>query len=264
MAQHTALNALIGFLVGIAGGLIGLGRAELRLPWLVGSVRITPHEAVPANLAISLLTIFAAVPTRLLALPHVSLAPFLAETLAIALGAVVAAWVGAGWLKRLSGAVLGRLIFVLLIVLGVGMVAEAWIELASTGLLPHSPTVRLAAGLLFGLLIGATSSVMGVAGGEVIIPTLVFGYGAAIKTAGSLSMMISLPTVVIGIMRHARARAFADRSVLAGVVVPMGMGSALGAIAGGTLSAYVAGGLIKAALGLLLIWSAWKVFAKRG
>jgi uncharacterized membrane protein YfcA len=49
------LNALVGFVVGVAGGLIGLGGAELRLPYLVGMLRLTPHQAVPINLAVSLL-----------------------------------------------------------------------------------------------------------------------------------------------------------------------------------------------------------------
>jgi len=70
MVGRITLNALVG----IAGGLIGLGGAELRLPYLVGVLGLTPHRAVPVNLAISLLTILAAVPTRLLALPAVNLA----------------------------------------------------------------------------------------------------------------------------------------------------------------------------------------------
>lgn len=32
-----ALNAFVGLVVGFAGGLIGLGGAELRLPFLVGT-----------------------------------------------------------------------------------------------------------------------------------------------------------------------------------------------------------------------------------
>lgn len=262
MVNRSALNAFVGFLVGIAGGLIGLGGAELRLPYLVGVLRMTAHQAVPVNLAISLLTILAAVPTRLIALPGLDLAPFIAETAAIAVGAVIAAWIGAGWLKKLSAVSLGRLIFVLLVVLGLGLLVEGFLTFASVGLLPNLPALRIVAGLLFGFVIGAVSSVLGVAGGEVIIPTLVFGYGAPIKTAGSLSMLISLPTVLTGIVRHARAGAFADRRLLRAVVVPMGVGSAVGAIIGGVLAAYVAAGFIEMALGLLLIWSGWKVFSK--
>jgi uncharacterized membrane protein YfcA len=184
-----------------------------------------------------------------LALPAVSLAPFLAETIAIATGAVVAAWVGAGWLKAVSGPALARLIFILLVTLGLGLLVEAGLSFASDGFLASALPVRLVAGLFFGFLIGAISSILGVAGGEVIIPTLVFGYGVPIKTAGSLSVLISLPTVLTGIARHARAGSFADRLVMRDFVVPMALASALGAVIGSVLAIYVASGLIKTMLG---------------
>lgn len=256
----AALNVLVGFAVGIAGGLIGLGGAELRLPYLVGVLRLTPHQAVPVNLAISLCTLVAALPARLYMLNAAALVPHLAETAAISFGAVAAAWFGAGILRRLSPTSLARLIFVLLLVLGAAMIAEAWIELAGDGLLPVAPVVRIAAGVAFGILIGAISSVLGVAGGEVIIPTLVFGYGVPVKEAGSLSMLISLPTVVAGLIRHGRLGAFADRATILGVIIPMGAGSAAGAIAGGLLVGLMPANLIKLGLGFLLVWSAWKVF----
>jgi uncharacterized membrane protein YfcA len=256
----AALNALVGFVVGIAGGLIGLGGAELRLPYLVGVLGLTPHRAVPVNLAISLCTLVAALPARFYTLNAAALVPHIAETAAIALGAVAAAWFGAGILRRLSPDALARLIFVLLLMLGAAMIAEAWIELAGDGLLPAVLLIRIFAGVALGLLIGAISSVLGVAGGEVIIPTLVFGYGVPVKDAGSLSMLISLPTVVAGIVRHTRMGTFADRNITAAVIVPMGIGSVAGAIAGGLLVGAVPADIIKVGLGILLVWSAWKVF----
>ena len=36
----VGLNAFVGFVVGIAGGLVGLGGAELRLPYLAGTLRL--------------------------------------------------------------------------------------------------------------------------------------------------------------------------------------------------------------------------------
>lgn len=261
--KRTALNGLVGFGIGVAGGLIGLGGAELRLPYLVGILGLTGHQAVPINLAISLLTIVAAVPARLFALSDLDLAAFASVTAALMLGAVLAAWVGAGWLRRLSPTTLSNLIFVLLLLLGLGMLAEASIMLVSDGLLPALPALQIMAGFGFGLGIGAISSVLGVAGGEVIIPTLVFCYGVPVKAAGSLAMIISLPTVLTGIVRHARHGAFSDRAVLVQVILPMAVASAVGGVIGALLAADVPSGAIKALLGLLLIWSAWKVFLGR-
>lgn len=264
MKSTIWMNALVGFAVGLAGGVIGLGGAELRLPYLVGVAGLTPHKAVPVNLAVSLFTIVAAIPARLVVLGSAGLGAFAVETFSIAVGAVIAAYLGVAWLRRLSPRALSRIIFVLLVILGIAMIGEAFAEIAPLGLLPSDTVLRIIAGLLFGLLIGAISSLLGVAGGEVIIPTLVFGYGIPVKSAGSLSMLISLPTVLTGIVRHAMAGAFADRPLLTKLILPMGIGSAGGAALGGMLIGVAPAAAIKVALGVLLIWSAWKIFAHHG
>ena len=79
---------------------------------------------------------------------------------------------------------------------------------------PDSPLVRPTAAVIFGLAIGLVSSLLGVAGGELIIPTLVFAFGVGIKPAGTASLLISLPTVVVGVFRHRRLGSFTDRSDL--------------------------------------------------
>jgi uncharacterized membrane protein YfcA len=215
---------------------------------------------VPVNLAVSLCTILAAAPARLVAMPDAPLAPFLGETAGLAVAAMLAAYLGAGWLRRLSAAALGRLIFLLLAALGVALLVEAGVALVSDGLLPGAAWARLGAALPLGFLIGAVSSVLGVAGGELVIPTFVFGYGAPIAAAGSLALAVSLPAVAVGVARHARAGAYAEQGLLAGLVVPMAFGSAAGALLGGFLAAFVPAGLVKAGLGVLLLWSARKVF----
>lgn len=260
---RIVVNAIVGFVVGIAGGLIGLGGAELRLPYLIGYLRLTPHAAVRVNLAVSLITILAALPARLATLPSTGLLSHLPEVLALAFGAVVAAYAGAGALRRLSADALARIIAGLLLILGIGLLAEATWESASAGLLPDNTAIRIAAALAFGVAIGIISSLLGVAGGEIIIPTLVFGYGIPIKLAGSLSLIVSLPTVIAGLARHVLSGATMDRETLTRLVLPMGAGAALGAILGGMLIGVASTSLLKIGLGALLIWSAWKVWTHR-
>lgn len=65
------------------------------------------------------------------------------------------------------------------------------------------PVLRLASALVAGIGIGIVSSLLGVAGGELIIPTLIFGYGIDVKIAGTLSLLVSLPTILVGLWRHA-------------------------------------------------------------
>lgn len=255
MYGGTTLNSLVGLIVGIAGGLIGLGGAELRLPYLIGTLRLPPHDAVKVNLAVSLFTVAAAIPARLIALGNVNLTDYLPFVVAIAVGAVIAAYMGVAWLKRLSPLALSRIISGLLLALGIGLFIEAYVGDSAQGLLPESEALRIVAGLFFGFIIGSISSVLGVAGGEVIIPTLIFGYGVAIKVAGSLSMMISLPTVLTGLVRHAASGFFKNRERFMTLILPMGIGSAAGAVIGGLMVGIAPAFALKIALAFLLIWS---------
>ncbi|MCK9472380.1 MAG: hypothetical protein M0Q17_01520, partial [Sulfurimonas sp.] len=45
-------------IIGTLGGLIGLGGAEFRLPFLVGILKIDTLHAIILNLSISLVTVF--------------------------------------------------------------------------------------------------------------------------------------------------------------------------------------------------------------
>ena len=49
---------------------------------------------------------------------------------------------------------------------------------------------------------------MGVAGGELLIPTIVLLYGVDVKIAGSLSLMVSLPTMIVAFARYSRDGSF--------------------------------------------------------
>lgn len=251
-----------GFVVGIAGGLIGLGGAELRLSYLVGVLLLAPRAAVPVNLAVSLITVLASLPVRLGNVDSAALMPWLSVVLAITVGAMLAAYVGAGWLRRIPTAALARIIGALLVFLGGVLLIEAALPLVPAGALPGDLSPRIAAGVVFGLVIGTISSLLGVAGGEVIIPTLVIGYGVPIGPAGTLSLLISLPTIIVGMLRHWRTGAFAEAATTKFVILPLALGALLGAPLGGLLAAHAPADLIKLILGGLLIWSAWKVFGK--
>jgi uncharacterized protein len=52
-------------------------------------------------------------------------------------------------------------------------------------------------GVIAGFAIGIVAAVMGVAGGELLVPTLMLPYGADIKLAGSLSFLQLQPFAAI-------------------------------------------------------------------
>jgi len=258
--RSPKLALLYGAPIGLLGGLIGLGGAEFRLPVLAGVFGYKARRAVALNLAISLITV---VSSLLIRSSTLSLSPVIAllpVILAMIVGAVSAAYVGTAFVHRISEHLLERIILVFLVVIGIALIVEAFLPEQVAGLLPESLPVRIIAGILFGLAIGVVSSLLGVAGGELIIPTLLFAFGADIKAAGTASLLISLPTVAVGVIRHSRLHAFAERQDLTQTVFPMGIGSVIGAVVGGLLVGFVPATVLKVVLGIILIISAVRIF----
>lgn len=218
------------------------------------------RRAVALNLAISLVTVVSALLIRGGTLSLAPLLGLLPVVAAMIVGAVSAAYVGTALVHRVLEHLLERIILVFLVVIGTALIVEAFLPRDVPGLLPDSPLVRLVAAVIFGLGIGLVSSLLGVAGGELIIPTLVFAFGAGIKTAGTASLLISLPTVAVGVLRHRRLGSFTERADLTQTVAPMGVGSVVGAVVGGLFVGVVPAAVLKLGLGVILIVSAVRIF----
>jgi uncharacterized membrane protein YfcA len=70
------------------------------------------------------------------------------------------------------------------------------------------PVAQAIAGVIAGVGVGMVAALMGVAGGELLIPTIVLLYGIDIKIAGSLSLAVSLPTMLVAFARYSRDSSF--------------------------------------------------------
>jgi uncharacterized membrane protein YfcA len=104
---------------------------------------------------------------------------------------------------------------------------------------------------------------MGVAGGELLIPTIVLLYGIDIKIAGSLSLVISLPTMLVAFARYSRNRSFVVLRDNARFVTVMALGSVTGTILGGMLLGAIPDLVIVPILVAVLLLSAVKVWRQR-
>jgi len=255
--------AASGGVIGALGGLIGLGGAEFRLPVLVGLLGMTPKAAVPMNLVVSLVTLAASLIGRSVNLSFAPLQSLLPELFGLIIGGVVSAIWSAGLLSRLSDHRLSRLLAVLLVAIGLLLIFETFLPNEQAALVPADVLIRLSVGILFGLVIGAVAALLGVAGGELLIPTFIFVFGADVITAGTASILVSLVLVPTAIWRYVRLGKFPAKDDLRSIAAPMSVGSVIGAITGGLVAGIVASWIIKLALGLVLIGSSIKVFATR-
>ncbi len=254
--------ALAGACVAILGGLIGLGGAEFRLPILIGLFALYPHRAVRTNLLISLAALAMSAVARLSFVSETSVATFQAEIAGMLLGGVAAAWLGAGYLRSIPKARMMALIAVLLLATGILLAAETFMQGATWSILTADSVWRLPVAIVAGLLVGAISSLLGVAGGEFIIPILIFLFGADIRTAGTASVLISIPVVLTGVARHWFTGHYRSQSLMVYLVLPMAIGSGIGAMIGGYLAAWVPTDALRIVLAAILAISAAKLWTK--
>jgi len=249
-----------GALIGTLGGLIGLGGAEFRLPLLIGVFRFSALEAVILNKAMSLVVVATAFPFRLSAVPFGEVAANWTAIANLLAGSLLGAWLGAGWATRLRSECLYRIIAVLLVVIAAVLVFG---HQAAAGQAVFTGFGQAVAGVVAGFGIGIVASLLGVAGGELLIPTLVLLFGADIKLAGSLSLAVSLPTMIVGFARYSRDQSFSVLGCNRVFLLVMAVGSIVGTFIGGHLLGIVPDGVLLPALAVILLLSAWKVWHHR-
>lgn len=263
MRKHirSGQGFISGLLIGTLGGLIGLGGAEFRLPVLVGLFKLSSLEAVILNKAMSLVVVAAALIFRAKTIPLGQLVPHLDVAVNLLAGSLVGAWWAAGHAITMPRVMLDRIIMVLLAGLSLVMLSEAWLGLQD-GAAPlfHAGVVRMVVGLIAGFGIGVVAALLGVAGGELLIPTIVLLYGLDIKMAGSLSLMVSLPTMIVGFVRYSQSGAFAVLRQEQPLFLSMAAGSIIGAALGGLMLGLVPTHLLMILLGVILLISAVKTF----
>lgn len=249
---------LAGAAVGLVGGLIGLGGAEFRLPLLIGLFGFAALEAVILNKATSLIVVATALPFRSAAVPLDEVLaqwPIIVNLLA---GSLLGAWFGAGWAVSMKSRTLYRVLAVMLVGIAAVLAISHGTTLSASIL--FTGWAQVLAGLAAGFGIGIVAALMGVAGGELLIPTLVILFGVDLKLAGSLSLAVSLPTMLVGFARYSLDDSFSVLARNRGFVILMAVGSVIGVAMGGQLLGIVPETILLPVLVAILLVSSVKVW----
>jgi predicted metal-binding membrane protein len=257
--RHVQRAFLWSVPIGGLAGLVGLGGGEFRLPVLTQAIGFPARVAIPLNLLVSLVTLIFALVVRNHVVPVSSVMPHLPEMVGLAVGGIASATYGARLVTRLGDRHLALAMAALLAAIGVLLLVEAFVPFHGAALGMDSVILRGASGALIGLLVGVVSSMLGVAGGELLIPALVFLFGADIKVAGTVSVLVSILIVATGLWRYHRAGALVMRGGIPRIATSMSAGSMIGAALGGFAVAFAPTTLIKVVLGLVLLASAAKI-----
>lgn len=247
-----------GFAVGTLGGLIGLGGAEFRLPLLIGLFGFDALSAVILNKALSLVVVASSLPFRMGTTPLSSILERWDVIVTLLAGSLIGAWCGAAWATKLKSKTLYRVLAVLLLLIAVALLLGHELTTSNESLLTGVPLVIT--GIIVGFWIGVVAALMGVAGGELLIPTIVLLFGADIKLAGSLSLAVSLPTMIVGFTRYSRDNSFSSIKQQKRFLLVMAAGSLVGAYMGGRLLGVIPTTYLLPMLAGILLISSVKVW----
>jgi uncharacterized membrane protein YfcA len=258
LRRGGTISFVCGVLTGTAG-LIGVGGGEFRIPVLLHVLRLPVKVAAGVNMLIGLFTVSLSVARRWG--HHAWTSDALALGTVMGAASLLGSVLGARQAHRFSSPSLKRVVCIYLFVVGVWMVVEAVAHAEYTILEPHGPA-RWVLAASVGFAIAVVSGSLGVAGGEMRIPALLYLFGIPIKEAGTISLLVSIPTVAAGAFTYRRLGHLPDRA--AAVAVLMGVGSLLGVLLGASLLAMVDKHTIKALLGvILLLATACLAFSKK-
>ena len=251
-----------GAVIAILGGLIGLGGAEFRLPVLISFFGYPTARAIVINLMVSLVTVVFSFAFRTGLAGLGSLQPHVPVALNLIIGTLIGAYVGTHLTHRVGGRTLTRVVSLWLIALSILLITHDLVF--NLGAVALGDLPRFVVGVVAGVVIGIASSLLGVAGGELIIPTLILLFGIDVKVAGSLSLLVSIPTILAGLLRYRALRRFEGLSPHRVLIGGLAVGSIVGALVGSILVRYAPGALLTVLLGIILLISAVRLFTRPG
>jgi uncharacterized membrane protein YfcA len=239
---------LSGIVIGAAAGLIGVGGGEFRIPVLLHVLRLPVKEAAGANTVIGLIVVVLSVARRWgqqrLTADDVTVG------LVMAAVSLFGAILGARQAHRLSTPLLKRVVCVYLFAVGLWMVFEG-LAAAEHTLLEPVGSARWLLAAVVGFLVAAASGALGVAGGEMRIPALMYLFAIPVKEAGTISLIASIPTVAAGAVTYRRLGHIPNRVLV--ISFFMGLGSIIGVLLGASLLSLVDKHTVKALLGGILL-----------
>lgn len=188
---------VIGLVGGVLSGLFAIGGGILMVPLLTGWARMDQRRAAATSLV-------AIVPTALVS-SSVYLADGQIDVVAavfVALGAVAGAVLGSRLLHRTPAGVLRWMFIAFLLLIAARLVLAAPERGGAS--VSTSPLVLLGF-VALGLVMGVASGLFGIGGGIIAVPLMISLFAVSDLVAKGTSLLVSVPTSVVGTVANRRA-----------------------------------------------------------
>ncbi|MBK0419415.1 sulfite exporter TauE/SafE family protein [Leucobacter sp. CSA1] len=210
--------ALLGAVTGLLSGVFGIGGGVVLVPALVALLRY--EQRVAAGTSVAAILPAAAIGGAGYAVQ--GNVDWIAA-LALAGGAVVGAQLGSYLLSRAPTALLRWMFMVFLAAVVVGL----WFAIPQRDATIELDALTISMLVLTGLVTGVLSGLLGVGGGVVVVPILMFFFGASDLVAKGTSLIMLVPGSLSGTIGNARRRNVDLRAALvlgvsASILSPLG------------------------------------------
>lgn len=173
-------------------------------------------------------------------------------------GVVVGSFVGGAWSNFIDSGFLMWLFVAFLIGAGARMIYTHWERAASGNEHPRSTTgLTLVVVSLFSLGVGLLSGLLGVGGGILIVPFLIFAYRVPTKQSAGTAGFVVIFSSLFGVLGHS---AFGHLDY--GLILPTLLAVAIGGVLGARLMVGTRSEWIKVGFGLLMLAFATQLIAK--
>lgn len=241
------IGLILSAMIGLSLGLIGGGGSILTVPILVYLLGVVPHEAVGMSLAVVGAT------SILGSYMHWRRGNVdISSGLLFGISGIIGALLGSPLTKLVSPEALLLIFGLLMLVVAVSMIWRRNHEIHDA---PHRP--HPVQGIFAGLGVGVLTGFLGVGGGFLIVPALVFFGGLPMKKAIGTSLFVIFLNCAAGLAGHMTQNVFDWQ--LTGIVMALAVS---GAVVGTVLSHRIAARRLQSMFAVLVLGVAAFLVAK--
>lgn len=214
---------LIGIAAGVMSGLMGVGGGIVMIPLMTSFLGLTQHKAHGTSLAVIVFTAISGALTYGWQ-GHTDIL----VALELAAGSMAGARIGALVMNRIPARQLRLLFGVFIFLVGLRMLFTLPTGVAAFSSSTASGAVVI---LALGLVAGILSGIMGVGGGIIMVPAMTMLLGLAQADAQGISLLVIIPTSLVGASTHLR-----KGNVVTSIVPWIAVTSVVAAVVGSSLA----------------------------
>ncbi|MFH1074626.1 MAG: sulfite exporter TauE/SafE family protein [Candidatus Firestonebacteria bacterium] len=187
----------LGIVAGFLSGLCGIGGGVVMIPALLFMFKLSVHAAAATSLAVIMPTAFLGSVRNAFS---AAMTPDWGAFLLISAGAVPFAYFGAHLMHKVSQEKLKKLLGIILLLTSIKMIFFAVNNVNNNGAVEAA--VRSAGLILLGVLTGFLSGMLGIGGGVVMVPIMLYIFNMEAHSVTATSLAVMIPASISGTVKN--------------------------------------------------------------